>query len=386
MSGRWDGPRQPPRRPSRQQPPDRTATMPQPPHGRRPPPRPAGGRPRPGDADRPRATSTAHPPPGGRARRRPRWGRRLLVFLLVVVVALGALVFWLDTRMNREEILVDYPGRPAATAGTNWLIVGSDSREGLDEDQRSSLAAGDAAGRRTDTIMLVHVPDNDTPPTMVSLPRDSYVPIEGYEDNRINAAFAFGGPQLLVRTVEGVTGLRIDHYAEVGFAGFAGIVDAVGGVEMCPEEPMRDPLAGLDIEAGCQELDGAQALGYVRTRASARADLDRVERQQEFFSALMDRATSPSVLANPFRVFPLASNGADMLTVSEGDHLWHLGGLALAMRSFSSGEGVSTTVPIGSMERRRGMAVVLWDQAASQQLFGALAEDRPVPPELVGAG
>ncbi|MCP2333254.1 MULTISPECIES: LCP family protein [Actinoalloteichus] len=307
-----------------------------------------------------------------------------MVLLLVLVVGLGALVFWLDTRLNREEILADYPGRPAGTAGTNWLIVGSDSREGLDDDQRSDLAAGDAAGRRTDTIMLVHVPDNDTPPTMVSLPRDSYVPIEGYDDNRINAAFAFGGPQLLVRTVEGATGLRIDHYAEVGFAGFAGIVDAVGGVEMCPDEPMRDPLAGLDIEAGCQELDGAQALGYVRTRASARADLDRVERQQEFFSALMDRATSAGVLANPFRVFPLASNGAEMLTVSEGDHLWHLGGLALAMRSFSSGEGVSTTVPIGSMERRRGMAVVLWDQAASQQLFGALAEDRPVPPELVG--
>ncbi|AOS65914.1 LCP family protein [Actinoalloteichus hymeniacidonis] len=318
-----------------------------------------------------------------RPRKKPRWGRRIGVFLLVILLAMGGLVFWIDSQLTREEALVDYPGRPEAAEGTNWLIVGSDSREGLDEGQQADLATGQAAGRRTDTIMLLHIPDNDVAPTLLSLPRDSFLPIEGYEPNRINAAFSFGGPQLLTRTVETATGLRIDHYAEVGFDGFAGIVESVGGVEMCLDEPINDPLAGIDLQAGCQELDGAQALGYVRTRASALGDLDRVERQREFLSALMQKATSAGVLANPFNSIPLALDTAELAIVNEDDHIWNLGGLAFAMRAFVGGEGVTTTVPFGGFGDERGMSVVYWDEAKSQELFSALAEDRPVPPELI---
>src|SRR4029079_13832322 len=137
------------------------------------------------------------------------------------------------------------------------------------------------------------------PTTMVSIPRDSYVSIPGYGEDKINAAFSVGGASLLAQTVEEATGIRLDHYAEIGFDGFADMVDAVGGVTMCPPEPISDPLAGLDSPAGCQDLDGRNALGYVRTRSTPRADLDRMVNQREFMSTLMQRAASPGVLANP---------------------------------------------------------------------------------------
>src|SRR6202012_2658863 len=130
---------------------------------------------------------------------------------------------------------------------------------------------------------------------MVSLPRDSYVPIPGYGRDKINAAFAMGGARLLVQTVEQATGLRLDHYVEVGFSGFAAVVDALGGVTLCPGAPIDDPLAGIDLPAGCQKLDGRDALGYVRSRATPRADLDRMVNQRQFMSALLDRMASPAV-------------------------------------------------------------------------------------------
>jgi LCP family protein required for cell wall assembly len=125
---------------------------------------------------------------------------------------------------------------------------------------------------------------------MVSIPRDSYLPIPGYGEDKINAAFVVGGAPLLAQTVEQATGIRLDHYAEIGFDGFAVLVDAVGGVTMCPTEPISDPLAGIDLPAGCQKLDGRNALGYVRTRATPRADLDRMMNQRQFMSALLHRA------------------------------------------------------------------------------------------------
>src|SRR5690606_38952188 len=141
------------------------------------------------------------------------------------------------------------------------------SRDGLDAERQAELDTGGVAGRRTDTVVLVHIPEGDGKPTMVSLPRDSYVPIPGHGKDKLNAAFAYGGPQLLARTVETATGVRIDHYAEIGLGGFADMTDAIGGVDICVEEPMQDPKANLDLQAGCQTLDGPQALGYVRTRA-----------------------------------------------------------------------------------------------------------------------
>ncbi|MHA6805485.1 LCP family protein [Salinifilum ghardaiensis] len=308
----------------------------------------------------------------------------MFAVLLVLLLALVGFLAYVDYSLKREPALPTGGDRPQDGPGTNWLLVGSDSREGLDEQQRAELGTGEAAGRRTDTVMLVHVPEAGGEPTMVSLPRDSLVTIPGQGEGKLNSAFAHGGPQLLTRTVEANTGLRVDHYAEVGLGGFAGITDAVGGVEVCPEEPMQDPKANLDLQPGCQTLRGPQALGYVRSRATAEGDLDRVQRQREFLAALTEKVSSPQVLANPLRLFPLILDTSQSFRVDTGDHVWHLGALGYAMQGITSGRGVTTTVPFGGFgETEDGASVVEWDTEAAQQLFGALAEDAPVPPEVV---
>jgi LCP family protein required for cell wall assembly len=314
-----------------------------------------------------------------RPRRRRRWGRGIAMAVAILLALLIGLLVWMDTRLNRVDALTDYRGRPAVTPGTDWLIVGSDSRAGLSGERRKELATGFAEGRRADTTMLLHLPRGGGSPTLVSLPRDSYVPIPGHGSNKLNAAYAFGGPRLLVKTVEGVTGIRIDHYMEVGFDGFANAVDAVGGVRICVDRAMKDPKAGLNLRAGCQVLDSAKALGYVRTRASARGDLDRVERQRQFLGALIDKSTSPGVLLNPFRSIPLALHGTDSIAVDSGDHIQHLVRFPFALRAVSGGKGVTTTVPIGGSDTVAGAGSVLrWDRQKALALFNALKEDRPV--------
>jgi LCP family protein required for cell wall assembly len=306
--------------------------------------------------------------------------------ILAVVVSVGVgFALYVDQSLPRADALADYPVRLAATAGTNWLIVGSDSRAGLSPDQEARLATGDAAtagGGRTDTIMLMHIPAliGSGQPTLVSLPRDSSVPLAGHGRVKLNTTFALGGPPLLVQTVEKVTGVHIDHYAEIGFAGFANLVDDVGGVQLCAPEPIDDPLAGLNIPAGCQVLDGPKALGYVRTRQSPRGDLDRVVHQREFLGALIARVGSPAVLLNVFRVVPLAAAVPDVITVDNDDHVWNLARLGWAMRSLSHGDAVTTTVPFAGFGRLSdGSSGVLWDREQAGRLFDALAADRPVP-------
>lgn len=292
---------------------------------------------------------------------------------------------WADSSLQRIAALTNYPDRPGQGAGTTWLLVGSDGREGLTAEQQAELSTGgDLGASRTDTILLVHLPGlgSSTPATMVSLPRDSYVPIPEYGSDKINAAFSLGGPQLLAQTVETATGLRIDHYAEIGFGGFAGLVDAVGGVTLCPVEPINDPLAGIDLPAGCQHLDGRTALGYVRSRATPRADLDRMVNQRQFMSTLVDRASSPSVLFNPLRWYPMARAATNTLTVDDGDHIWDLARLGWALR----GDVTTITVPIGEFTDNGSGSIVVWDSAAAERLFAALASDSPVPQDVVDAG
>lgn len=302
--------------------------------------------------------------------------------LLAAVVAMVGAGVWLDTSLQRIPALGAYPDRPAAGRGTTWLLVGSDSRQSLSPEQQAELTTGgDMGSGRTDTILVVHVPGllSSGPATMVSIPRDSYVAIPGYGDDKINAAYAFGGAPLLAQTVELATGLRLDHYAEVGFDGFAEIVDAVGGVTMCPPEAVDDPLAGISLPAGCQELDGRNALGYVRTRATPRADLDRMTNQREFMSALLQRAASPAVWLNPLRWYPLATGGVHALTVDSGAHGWDLARLAWAMH----GTMTTTTVPIGEFGGNDSGSVVLWDADAAGRLFHALAQDSAVPQDVI---
>ncbi|ANZ34833.1 LytTR family transcriptional regulator [Lentzea guizhouensis] len=322
------------------------------------------------------------PMPPQRPRKKKRPGRTILVVLLVLLLAAVGFFFYVDSTLKRIDALPDYEGRPAETPGTTWLLVGSDARDGLSQEQKDTLATGDAAGRRTDTIMMLHLPDNSgAKPTLLSLPRDSYVPIPDNGRNKINAAFAFGGPQLLVRTVEGATGVRIDHYMEIGFGGFSDMVDAVGGVDICIDEPIKDPLAGIDLPAGCQELDGPQALGFVRTRAFATADLQRVQNQRKFLSALFEKVQSPATLVNPFRVVPLMNAASGAVSVNENDHVWHLASVALNM-----GDAQSGTVPIAGTPTVPGAgSVVQWNKEKASQLFDLISKDQPVPADLIAA-
>jgi LCP family protein required for cell wall assembly len=304
--------------------------------------------------------------------------RSLVIGLVLAGCGLlgGAVQF--DTSLHREPVLTDYPNRPAAGRGTNWLLVGSDSRQGLSTEQQQDLATGgDIGSSRTDTILLIHLPEfgSSTPTTMVSIPRDSYVPIPGHGTDKINAAFATGGAPLLTQTVEQATGLRIDHYAEIGFSGFALLVDALGGVTVCLTTPIDDPLAGVDLPAGCQQLDGRNALGYVRSRDTPRADLDRMINQRQFMSALLHRTSSPAVWLNPWRWYSVPRAAAAALTVDRGDHVWDLARLGWALH----GSTTTMTVPIGELTDSDAGSVVVWNHDTARELFDALASDAPVP-------
>ncbi|HEY3606869.1 MAG TPA: LCP family protein [Pseudonocardiaceae bacterium] len=326
-------------------------------------------------------------PPGGGLppRRRRRWRIRRIIAVLLVLLVVGAVVMWfsMDSSLHRVSALSDYAGRPAQGAGTNWLVAGSDSRQGLTAAQAAQLHTGDASavsGGRTDTIMVVHLPANSTKPTMVSLLRDSWVSIPGHGNNKINAAYAFGGPALLVRTVEQATGLRIDHYAEIGLGGFAGVVDDVGGVTMCLPQAVQDSYAGINLPAGCQNLNGANALGYVRSRhAFATSDFARTQHQREFLGALAGKITSPGVLLNPFALFPVLFDLPGNLTVDNGDHLQDLIGLGWSMRGISNGSLITTAVPISGSTG----GSLLWDKTKSTELFNDLNTDQAVPSSLV---
>lgn len=302
--------------------------------------------------------------------------------LLVGALLLGAGVIagalWFDNKLHRQQVLADYPDRPGTGQGTNWLIVGSDSRQGLSAEQQQDLATGgDTGNGRTDTILLVHLPGtgSDTKTTMVSIPRDSYVPIPGHGRDKINAAFAMGGAQLLAQTVEQATGLRLDHYAEIGFGGFAALVDALGGVTVCAKTSFDDPLAGIDLPAGCHTLDGRNALGYVRSRDTPRADLDRMVNQRRFVAALLQRAASPAVWLNPRRWYAVPRAAADAMTVDRGDHVWDLVRLGWALH----GSTTALTVPIGEFTSGDAGSVVVWNHDEAARLFQSLAADTPVP-------
>lgn len=299
----------------------------------------------------------------------------MTLMFAAAVVATGV---WMDFSLQRIAALGDYAERPAAGKGTTWLLVGSDSRQHLSPEQQAALTTGgDLGNGRTDTILLAHIPalGSSTPPTLVSIPRDSSVPIPGYGRDKINAAYSIGGAPLLAQTVEQATGLRINHYAEIGFGGFAELVDAVGGVTMCPAEPINDPLAGINLPAGCQELDGRTALGYVRSRATPRADLDRMVNQREFISALVGRAASPAVLLNPLRWHPMATAFTNAIAVDQQDHIWDLARLAWSLR----GSPTTVTVPLNGSSG----GAMRWDSDAASALFTALESDSALPPELL---
>jgi LCP family protein required for cell wall assembly len=320
---------------------------------------------------------------GGGARRWLRPRRILGIVALLVVLVLvfsGVMYFYLNSKLTRANVLVDYAGRPVAGAGQNWLITGSDSRQGLTRKEERQLATGRGiGGHRSDTIMVLHIPGNGLPAVLVSIPRDSYVDIPGFGMNKINAAFDFGGPKLLAKTVQNATGLEINHYMGIGFGGLVNVVDAVGGVRMCIPSNLNDPASGLHLKKGCQNLDGAQALGFVRSRhLFATQDLQREQDQRVFIKALLTKMTSPGTLINPFTSFPAAFGAAGALTVDKGTQLYQLVQVAFALR-----HPETTTVPIGSEPVLAVGDVVIWNHAQATELFNAMKNDTPVPKSLL---
>jgi LCP family protein required for cell wall assembly len=321
-------------------------------------------------------------PPGWRRWLRPKRIAGIIAVLLSLAIV-GSVItyFYLDAKITRKNILVDYSGRPVQGAGTNWLVTGSDSRQGLTRKEERKLATGhDISGRRSDTIMVLHVPSNGGKAVLISLPRDSYVPIPGHGRDKINAAYAYGGPRLLAETVQNVTGLRIDHFMSIGFGGFVRVVDAVGGVRMCLKTSITDPKAGLHLRKGCQTLDGAEALGFVRTRYTfATSDLQRIQNQRVFLRALLRKLTSAGVIANPFSSLPAASGVAGTLTVDNGTHLYQLIQVAFALRN-----PITTTVPIsGSIMTTTGESALQWDRPKALELFNELNSDHKLSKDLI---
>jgi LCP family protein required for cell wall assembly len=318
----------------------------------------------------------------GRGRRWLRPRRILAIIALVVVVVLvlsGVGYFYLNSKLTRANVLVDYANRPAAADGQNWLITGSDSRQGLTRKQERQLATGvGIGGHRSDTVMLLHIPSSGSA-VLVSLPRDSYVNIPGFGMNKLNAAFAFGGPKLLAKTVQNATGLQINHYMGIGFGGLVSVVDAVGGVRMCIPANLNDPAAGLHLKKGCQNLSGAQALGFVRTRhLFATQDLQREQNQRAFIKALLSKMTSVGTLANPFAAFSAANGAAGSLTVDKGTQLYQLVQVAFALR-----HAETATVPIGGSETLAVGDVLIWDHTQASRMFNAMRSGKPVPKSLL---
>ncbi|MFC9851733.1 LCP family protein [Streptomyces prasinus] len=329
---------------------------------------------------------------GGRSAQHPApdWRRRIKVTAIavatVLVVTTVGTYFWADSKLNREVDLSIVLDRPEAGEGTNYLIVGSDSRAGLTDEQKKKLRTGSAEGKRTDSMMILHTGSNG--PTLISLPRDSNVEIPTFKGSesgktfqgtgrqvKLNAAYAEDGPELLVRTVEFNTGLRIDHYVEIGFAGFANIVDAVGGVEMDIPQDIKDTKSGADFEKGKQTLNGEEALAFVRTRyALAGSDLDRTKNQQKFLSALASQVATPGTVLNPFKLYPTMGAGLDSLIVDEDMGLFDLAGMFWAMKGVSGGDGTSLNMPIAGSSGGN----LLWDKAKVKQLVDQLKNDEKV--------
>jgi LCP family protein required for cell wall assembly len=325
-----------------------------PPPGRPPSSRPAGG--------------------GLSGRRIARWLGGFIVVILAALIVLG-MIAW--SRIDKVDAIPDDHGA-AVSEGRVYLLVGSDSREELTPEERAELGTGSTAGRRTDTIMLLHLPTSGRP-ALISVPRDSLVEIPGHGDERINAAYAFGGAPLLVQTLENATGVAIDDYVEIGFGGFASVVDALGGVDVCLDEPVQDDKAHIDLPAGCQVLDGVNALGYARARDfDPTADLGRVQRQRELIGSIAGTALSPGTLLNPVSLTRTALAGGDALTLDEQTGPIDLARFALGMRRVTSGAGDTLTVPLGRVGN-----TVDWDEEQAGVLWSALRDGTEVPAELL---
>ncbi|MEV4468896.1 LCP family protein [Nonomuraea sp. NPDC049504] len=268
----------------------------------------------------------------------------------------------------------------SSSGAENILLVGVDKRDDLTRQQQNRLKLGREAGQRTDTMMVIHLSEDHKKVTVVSLPRDTWLTIPGKGDHKINSAYQFGGPKLAKQTVEAATGLEINRYIEVNILGFIDVVDSLGGVTVCTPVPIDDTKIALNLPAGTHQLNGVQALGYARTRATARSDLDRIDRQQQVISALLNRALSADTLANPGKLASFVNSTLSTVKVDPDDGLL---GLATQLRDVSLGDVKFAEVPLADVDFKTptGESAVLWDKAAAREMFRKIgADEDPAKP------
>ena len=234
---------------------------------------------------------------------------------------------------------------------TTILLVGSDSREGLSQEQLQAIGTDNTGTDLTDTIILLQIDPNTDAAAMLSFPRDLLVERCDGSTGRINQAFYIGeqqgegrGAQCLIDTITALTRIHIDHYARVNFAGFVQAVDALGGVTFYIDEPLQDRYSGLDIPSGCVEFDGVTAIQFVRARRLD-SDFGRIARQQRFAREMVNKATSVGTLLNPARVTSLVSSVSDSLETDRGFGAGQMIDLLNSVRGISSGAVDGRTVP-----------------------------------------
>ena len=297
-------------------------------------------------------------------------------------------------RYSGQVSLVD-----AGTAGgalsdgqpLNMLVVASDDRAGLSRKEKNSLHLGHQDyGAHTDTMMLVHLSGDGSHITAVSLPRDTLVTIPDWTDSKgkhhaasqakLNAAYSIGGPKLMVATIDGATGVTIDHYAEINLAGFLRMVDALGGVDVCLAKATTDKNSGLNLPAGRQTVSGAQALAYVRARyIDPSADIGRMKRQQKFIGAMAKKALSGSTLTNPAKLDGFLSALASSIKTDNGLGPNQMVDLVDRFKAINPSSITMTTVPITGDKHAPGLGdVLMWDQKRAHAIFQTMASDQPI--------
>jgi LCP family protein required for cell wall assembly len=336
--------------------------------------------------------------PRGRPRR-PSGRRRLARVLswlavgLSVVVLLGSGSIYLAVRklegniQQVPDIFCKGPqcNRPqkANTRTTNYLIIGSDSRDDVPKSQWKRLGLHPEPGRRSDTMLLVHVPADRGGAYVLSFPRDLYVRIPGTQGrDRINAGYALGGPALAVKTVEALTDVRIDHYLEVNFLAFARMVDALGGVHVCVPQSMKSTKAHLDLTAGRHKLDGPTALAYVRARSfdsdseykDPTADIGRIKRQQQFIGAMIRRVLSSSTLVRVDRLARFLDRATKSLKADDKLKFSELKDLGLRFRNLDPKKVVFASVPYTRNVKIAGKWVLEMDDAGAEEIFRGIKD------------
>jgi LCP family protein required for cell wall assembly len=279
--------------------------------------------------------------------------------------------------IQRVDAFGDMKSRPGRTAGTNFLLVGTDGRDGLTADQKRRFHLGGVPCHCTDAIMLAHLSHDRRRVSVVSIPRDTYA--EFPTPSKLDAAYAKGGPNLTVRMVENMTGVRVDHYLEVGFTGFMKAVDLLGGVQVCTTLPIKDAYTGLDLPIGTSRLGGGQALEYVRTRhLDGATDYNRMERQQRLIAQVVRQATGSGLLASPAKLGKLATAvlgpGSGAVRADQQLNAADLIALARGLRGFGPGSAEFATVPVSETNG----SAVKWDDAQAKRLWAAIRADRPL--------